>query len=403
MTASFSDLFKPGLPAPAQKWIGWPAFNFVGGHNDEGSIPVDALRAAMDRVLLKEGPTLATYFLQSGPQEYLPLRSYLVDKLKAYSGINCNTDEILLTSGSLQALDLVNGLFLEAGDTVMVEESNYGGVFTKLNSLSINMITVSVDQDGMNMDDLEAKLADCEAKAIKPRFIYTIPTVHNPTGTIMTLERRLRLIEIAKSKQIPIFEDECYADLIWDGERPPALRGLDDSGLVVYVGSFSKCIAPALRVGFIVADWAVIAQILPMKGDAGSGALEQMLLAEFCPEHFDTHIVSLRKTLENKLDVLIAALEENFGTEAEFERPPGGIFLWVKLPEVVDTTRLASIAAESGVEVNPGRGWSLESDAGNWIRICFANPTHETLKQGVANLAQISRDEFGHPRHIANR
>ena len=237
MTASFSDLFKPGLPAPAQKWIGWPAFNFVGGHNDEGSIPVDALRAAMDRVLLKEGPTLATYFLQSGPQGYLPLRSYLVDKLKAYSGINCNTDEILLTSGSLQALDLVNGLFLEAGDTVMVEESNYGGVFTKLNSLSINMITVSVDQDGMNMDDLEAKLADCEAKAIKPRFIYTIPTVHNPTGTIMTLERRLRLIEIAKSKQIPIFEDECYADLIWDGERPPALRGLDDSGLVVYVAA----------------------------------------------------------------------------------------------------------------------------------------------------------------------
>jgi 2-aminoadipate transaminase len=214
MKAPFSDLFKPGLPAPAQKWTGWPEFNFVGGHNDEASIPVDALKEAMDRVLTREGSTLGTYFLQSGPLGFAPLREYLTDKLARYSGIKCETDEILLTSGSLQALDLVNGLFLNAGDTVIVEESNYGGIFAKLNARSVNMVAVTVDEDGMIIDDLEAKLADLESKSIKPKYIYTIPTVHNPTGTILTLERRLRLIEIAKSKQIPIFEDECYADLI---------------------------------------------------------------------------------------------------------------------------------------------------------------------------------------------
>jgi 2-aminoadipate transaminase len=402
MKINHAELFNPNLPAPAPRWNGFPEFNFVGGHNDAGSLPVDLLRAAADRVLARHGSDLATYYLQSGPQGYRPLREYLVQKLKAYSGMDCDPDEILLTSGSLQGMDLVNSLLVRAGDTVIVEESNYGGVFGKLDKLSVNMVTVPVDEEGMNMDALEAALASLKQQDIKPRFIYTIPTVHNPTGTIMTLARRERLLELARASSILVIEDECYADLIWDGQRPAALRGLDNSGLVIHIGSFSKTIAPALRVGYIAADWAVIAQLLSLKTDAGSGALEQMLLSEFCVENFDDHLSKLRVALEKKLDVLIEALEANFGTDAEFEKPPGGIFLWVKLLGEVDTSRLAQVAAAQGVEINPGREWSREQAAGNWIRICYASPTVETIRQGISKLAKISREEFGYPRFVAN-
>ena len=381
---------------------GFPEFNFVGGHIDEPTVPVDALRKAADAVLAREGSTLATYFLQSGPQGYRPLREFLVRKLKSYCDIDCTADEVLLTSGSLQAMDLVNGILLNAGDTVIVEESNYGGAFTKLDALGVNMVTLPLDDDGMRMDVLADALENLKQSDIRPKYIYTIPTVHNPTATILSLERRHRMIELARAHEVPIFEDECYADLVWEGNRPPALRALDDTGMVIHIGTFSKTIAPALRVGYIVADWPVLARLLSIKGDAGSGALEQMVLAEFCPDHFDAHVTGLNRMLEGKLDALIDALNENFGTSVEFTRPPGGIYLWVKLPAEVDTSRLAVVAGASGVAVNPGAEWSRGSDAGNWVRICYANPPIETIRNGIANLAEICHREFGVPVVSAN-
>jgi len=330
------------------------------------------------------------------------LREFLVKKLKRYADITCTADNILITSGSLQAIDLINGIFLDRGDTVIVEESNYGGVLSRLNSLGVNMIKIPVDGDGMRDDVLESELKRLADQGIKPKYIYTIPSIHNPTGTILSEARRRRMIALAQSYRVPIFEDECYSDLVWDQTRPPALRALDDSGLVIHVGSFSKCIAPALRVGYIVADWPVLAQILAVKADAGSGALEQMVLAEFCNKHFDDHVAALNKTLEAKLDTLIEALNANFGTAADFQRPKGGIFLWVRLPDSVETTKLAAVAGAAGVAVNPGAEWSLGADADHWIRICFASPTHEELRAGMARLAEICHAEFGTPSISAN-
>ena len=402
MTFDFSPLLRDDLPKPAAPWGGFPQFNFVGGNNDERSVPVDALREAADTVLAREGATLGTYFLHSGPLGYLPLREFLVKKLKRYADITCTADNILITSGSLQAIDLINGIFLDRGDTVIVEESNYGGVLSRLNSLGVNMIKIPVDGDGMRDDVLESELKRLADQGIKPKYIYTIPSIHNPTGTILSEARRRRMIALAQSYRVPIFEDECYSDLVWDQTRPPALRALDDSGLVIHVGSFSKCIAPALRVGYIVADWPVLAQILAVKADAGSGALEQMVLAEFCNKHFDDHVAALNKTLEAKLDTLIEALNANFGTAADFQRPKGGIFLWVRLPDSVETTKLAAVAGAAGVAVNPGAEWSLGADADHWIRICFASPTHEELRAGMARLAEICHAEFGTPSISAN-
>lgn len=172
---------------------------------------------------------------------------------------------------------------------------------------------------------------------------------------------------------------------------------------MIHIGSFSKSIAPALRVGFIAAPWGIMSRILSVKHDAGSGALEQMVLAEFCAEHFESHVGMLNKTLEKKLDTLISALDKSFGSSVEFQRPPGGIFLWLKLPEGVDSSRLAEVALAGGVSVNPGREWSKGGDAGQYIRICYANPDHETIRTGIARLADICHAEFGVPEIGGNR
>ena len=155
-------------------------------------------------------------------------------------------------------------------------------------------------------------------------------------------QRRLELLKLVGEYGVPIFEDDCYADLIWDGRAPPALYAMSKRGGVIHIGSFSKSIAPALRVGYIVAPWEMLSRILPLKTDAGSGALEQMVLAEFCASHFDEHVPKLTRGLRAKLETLMEALAEQFGTAAEFEDPKGGIFLWVKLPDIVDTLKLGA-------------------------------------------------------------
>ena len=240
-------------------------------------------------------------------------------------------------------------------------------------------------------------------RGIRPKYIYTIPTVQNPTGTIMGEQRRLELLKLSEEYGVPIFEDDCYADLIWDGRRPPAIYAMSKRGGVIHIGSFSKSIAPALRVGYIVAPWEILSRILPLKTDAGSGALEQMVLAEFCARHFNDHVPKLTRGLRAKLDTLMEALAEQFGTAAEFEDPKGGIFLWVKLPDVVDTLKLAQASLAAGVAINPGPEWSTDKATAR-AGCGSASPVPRTkqIRQGVAALAEVCRREFGVPARSAN-
>ena len=354
-------------------------------------------------MLRREGATLATYGLNSGPQGYLPLREFLAKKLSNHAGIGCSPDEILITSGSMQGLDLVNSLLLTRGDTVLIEQETYGGALTKLTKLGVNTIGIPLDDEGLRLDVVRQTLEELKAKGIKPKYIYTIPTVQNPTGAIMGEKRRAELIKLAAEYGVMIFEDECYSDLIWSGERPRSIYAMANGEGVIFIGSFSKSIAPALRVGYIVAKWDILGRILGLKQDAGSGALEQMILAEFCTKHFATHVPELNKTLHAKLQVLREALAEQFGTAAEFGDPPGGIYLWIKLPDVVDTQKLAQAALAAGVSLNPGPEWSTnKAYTRSRLRLCFANPEPETIRQGVAVLAEVCRREFGVPLRSAN-
>ncbi len=405
MTAPFdlAPLLAPGTPPPAVKWNGFPKYNFVGGHNDAKQVPVQALIDAATAVLKREGATLATYGLNSGPLGYRPLREFLSGKLKGHAAIDCTADEILVTSGSLQGLDLVNTLLLAKGDTILIEKETYGGALSRLAKFGVNIVGIPLDDDGMRMDALGAKLEELKGKGITPKYIYTIPTVQNPTGSIMPEARRKEMIALARQYGTMIFEDECYSDLVWSGKRPPSIYALAGGEGVIFIGSFSKSIAPALRVGYIVAKWEILARILGLKQDAGSGALEQMVLAEFCTRHFHDHVPKLNKVLSHKLQTLREALAEQFGTAAEFGNPPGGIYLWVKLPDNVDTVKLGQAALAAGVSLNPGPEWSVDKGYAKCrLRLCFANPEPETIKQGVAVLAEVCRREFGVPLRSAN-
>jgi 2-aminoadipate transaminase len=252
------------------------------------------------------------------------------------------------------------------------------------------------------MDALESILKDQRERGISPKFIYTIPTVQNPTGSIMPMERRHQLLALSEQYEVPIFEDECYTDIAWEAETPRSLYGLDPTR-VVHIGSFSKSLAPALRVGYIVASWDVLSRVLARKTDAGSPAIEQMVIADYFGARFEEHLATLKPALRRKLDVMVDALEREFGTSAELFVPKGGIFLWLKLPDHVDVRSFAQSALDQGVAFNPGPEWACDPEAAkSYMRLCFALPNEETIREGIAELARICFEHIGVPERRAN-
>ena len=400
---SLSSLFSPKLPPPAGRFTGMPRYNFVGGHNDASQIPVAELAQAAESVLSENGALLAIYNLGHGPQGYGPLRDFVAEKLGGGPGIRCTREDVLITSGSLQGMDLVNEVLVAPGDMVILEEFTYGGAITKVQKLGANFIGAPVDEDGIRIDALRNILEDQRRRGVTPKYIYTIPTVQNPTGSIMPLERRKQLVELAREFGTAIFEDECYADLVWSGERPPALYSLDPSR-VIHIGSFSKSLAPALRIGYAVAEWPALSRMIACKTDAGTGAIEQMIIADYFGREFEPHVRELKSALREKLDTMIEALEAEFGTAAELFVPKGGIFLWLKLPDHVDVRRLVKPAADAGLTFNPGPEWACDAEAAkSYMRLCFALPSKADIRDGVAELARICFEHTGVPVRSSNR
>lgn len=205
----FAPLLPAGLPAPAARWTGLAKYSFVGGNNDPEQVPVDGLLEAINAVLKREGKNLATYNLAHGPQGYLPLRQFLTEKLKRDAGIACTPEEIMIVSGSLQALDLVNHTLLAKGDTVLIEQETYQGSLNRLTRLGVNAVGIPLDGEGIRIDALAAALADHKRRGITPKYIYTIPTVQNPTGSILPEGRRAEMLKLSREYGVPVFEDDC--------------------------------------------------------------------------------------------------------------------------------------------------------------------------------------------------
>jgi 2-aminoadipate transaminase len=395
-------LLVGNLPEPAGRWSGFPEFNFIGGHNDPVQIPVDALAEAAAAVIRREGSKLALYNLAQGPQGYEGLRDFVAAKLSSHRAIPCTRDDILITSGSGQGIDIIGRLFLGRGDTVLVEEYSYGGALTKLKKSGMNIVGIPLDEHGIRIDALSAILDDLKARGVQPKYIYTIPTIQNPTGSVLPLERRHQLLALARAHNVLIFEDECYADLVWSGESPPALYALGPD-CVVHIGSFSKTLAPALRVGYAIAPWPLLSRMIASKGDSGTGAVDQMVVAEYFSRSFDSHVRSLTDVLHHKRDTMIEAVEQHFGSAAELWRPEGGIFLWFKLPDSVDVRKLVKPAADAGIAFNPGPEWACDADAAkSHLRLCFGLPSPQQIRDGVAAFARVCYEQTGIPAISAN-
>jgi 2-aminoadipate transaminase len=403
----YERLFRKGVPAAAPRFTGFPKYNFIGGHNDPTMLPVEALADCAAAVLRREGASLSLYNLGHGPLGHRGMRDLVVDKLRRHRGIETTREEVLLTSGSLQGLDLVNSLLLEAGDTVLFEELSYGGAISRVRTLGVEAVPMPLDAEGIRMDALSDTLDALKARGVTPKYIYTIPTIQNPTGSILPLERREQLLKLARAHGVPVFEDECYADLIWGGQGighdvPPALYAMDP-GQVIHIGSFSKTLAPALRSAYAVAPWPVLSRLVSLKTDAGSASVEQMLVAEYFSKHFDSHVAALSGVLKEKLDVMVEAVEREFGSAAECFVPKGGIFLWIRLPAEVDVRKLVKPAAERGIAFNPGPEWAVVPDqASSQLRLCFALPSKEEIREGVAAFAKVCFEQTGIPARSGN-
>ncbi|MBS0640635.1 MAG: PLP-dependent aminotransferase family protein [Acetobacteraceae bacterium] len=399
----YSRLYRNGLPDPAPKWAPFPKYYFIGGNNDPEQIPIEGLIDAAASVLRREGSKLAIYNLGLGPQGYPGLRQFVADKSKKHRGINLPIDDVLITTGSGQGLDMISNMLINPGDTILAEEYCYQGALNRFRKLGAKIEGMKLDADGIVIDALSSQLADLKSRGITPKFIYTIPTIQNPTASILPLDRRHALLRLAREYNVCIFEDECYADLIWDGiEAPPALYALDPE-CVLHIGSFSKCLAPALRLGYLFAPWEQMKRLLPLKGDSGTGALDQMVVAEYFSKTFDTHVNHLNGVLREKLRVMTEAVEREFGASAECWTPKGGIFLWIKLPESVDVRKLIKPAAEAGLVFNEGPAWAVSADNSfNSLRLCFAMPDHQTIRDGVATLAQVCYEQTGIPIRSGN-
>ncbi len=310
---------------------------------------------------------------------------------------------MLITTGSGQGIDIVNRLLLAPGDTVLVEEFSYAGAITKARKAGARVVGMPLDEDGIRPDALGNILADLKGKGVTPKYIYTIPTIQNPTGSILPLERRQALLTLARDYGVAVFEDECYADLLWqEVEAPPALYALDPAQ-VIHIGSFSKSLAPALRVGYAIAQWTVLSRMIACKSDSGTGALDQMIVAEYFTHHFAAHVTELSAGLNEKLATMQDALEREFGAAVETWRPRGGIFLWMKLPNSVDVRTLVKPAADRGIAFNPGPEWACDADAAaSHLRLCFALPSKQQIREGVAALARVCWEQTGIPAQSAN-
>jgi len=409
MSASvFADatIFADGLPAPAPEFGGLPRYNFIGGHNDPVHVPIEGLVQAAADVIRREGADLAFYNLAKGPQGHPGLRAVVADKLKRHRGIDAPADDVLITTGSGQAINMITRMMVNPGDTVLLEEFCYAGSITRFKAAGAKVLAMKVDDEGIDMDALAAQLAALKAQGVRPKFIYTIPTIQNPTGSVLPLDRRHKLIALCREYGVPIFEDECYADLVWAGSAPPALYGLAPD-MVLHIGSFSKTLAPALRLGYIVTPWSIMSKLIPLKADSGTGALDQMIVAEYFGKHFDKHVPHLTAVLNDKLATMVEAVEREFGTHAELYKPKGGIFLWIKLPDSVDVTKLLKPAADVGVAFNPGPEWAIDPvTSKSHLRLCFGSASKQDIIEGVKLFAKVCFENTGIPPrsdNVANR
>ncbi len=353
--------------------------SFAGGLPAPELFPVEAVAAAHADVLAREGAAALQYSTTEG---FGPLREWLCARLNA-RGIRCGPDEVLITTGSQQGIDLVAKVLVDPGDEVVVESPSYLAALQTFASYEASFAVVASDERGMDVGDLERVLA-----GRRPKLIYTVPEFQNPCGTTLGTERRGRLLDLAREHGVPVLEDHAYGELRFRGAAPPPLAALDDSGLVVHLGTFSKTLAPGLRVGWLVAPRAVVRRLAVAKQavDLHTSTLAQRALARLLETFdYDGHLVRLRATYGERCAAMLTALDR-FPAGTRFTRPEGGLFIWVELPGGIDGEALLEDALREKVAFVPGAPFYAAAPRADRIRLNFSNRPAEGISEGMRRL-----------------
>jgi 2-aminoadipate transaminase len=381
--------------------------SFAGGLPAPELFPIAEAQAAACRVLADDGMEALQYGLTEG---FVPLRQFIVDRMSRY-GIRAKTENVLITNGSQQALDLIGKLLLNPGDRVLVEEPTYLGALQAWNAYQAEYISVPSDDAGLCTDLLEAALR------VGPKFMYVLPNFQNPGGTTLPLERRLEVVRLSNKYGIPVVEDDPYGALRFEGEHLPPLVALDSDfqtnagsdgrgymeGNVIYLGTFSKTLAPGLRLGWVVAPVEIIDQLVMAKQgtDLHTPTFNQMLAWELVRDGFmDEHVRVIRRVYRERRDVMLAALGRHFPEGCSWTHPEGGLFLWARVPEWIDTADLLKEAVQFKVAYVPGFAFYAESGhGGNTMRLNFSNAQPAQIEEGIRRLGDLLKKKVAQSAH----
>ena len=364
-------------------------YDFAIAYPDPGSLPLGGLVDSLSEALREEGADLALY---PDVQGYEPLRRYVAEKLGRDRAMRVDHESVVLGDGSSQHISQVIGMFVDRGDMVVTEDFFYTGTLATMRMNGADVRGVECDEHGMVPEALDQTLAQAAAEGRTAKLIYTIPTFQNPQGWTMTLDRRRALIDISREHGVPVFEDDCYVDLRYDGENVPAIHSLDPSGQVMYVASFSKTIAPGMRMGYFVGPEEVVGRLRTLRKGGGSGVNQFAALAieRYARSGLDQHIDEINDIQRQRRDAMLAALGECFGDRAEWSRPEGGLYLWLKMPEGTDIAALRDDALGAGVGYQPGPMFAPDGVSGaNCARLCFGYNTPDEIHEGIERMARV--------------
>jgi len=376
--------------------------SFAGGLPAPEMFPVEEFKQASDKVLAEFGAKALQYGATEG---YFPLRSLIVQQMARY-GIHAKEDNVLLTSGSQQALDMIGRLLINPGDKVLTESPTYLGALQAWSAYQARYVTVPIDQDGMRTELLE------EALRSGPKFMYILPNFQNPGGVTLALERRMKLVQMADHYGIPLVEDDPYGQLRYSGEHLPPLVVLDHEhlesrasdghgyfeGNVIYTSTFSKTLAPGLRLGWIVAPVEVIKRCVQAKQgmDLHTSSFVQMVAYEVAKDGFlEQHVRRIRQVYAHRRDVMLAAMERYFPEEVQWTRPAGGLFLWAWMPEGMDAAALLKVAVDTQrVAFVPGHAFYPDGQGKNTMRLNFSNAAPEMIEEGIRRLGVVLKGQM---------
>lgn len=371
--------------------------SFAGGLPAPDVFPIEKFKEAAEVVLTEMGESALQYGTTEG---YQPLREMIAKNASKY-GLQISADNVLITAGSQQALDLMGRIFINRGDRVLVESPTYLGALQAWNAYGVKYITIPFDDNGMRTDMLES----CLRTGLK--FIYVLPNFQNPTGVTLSRERRKQLVEISNAYGVPILEDDPYGQLRYEGDHLPPVVVFDDeirakevpvySGNVIYTSTFSKILAPGLRLAWVVAPIDVIKKLVQAKQgcDLHTSTLTQYIAYQVSNSPWmKIHIQFIRKIYKERRDVMIQTLEEFMPEGVQWTKPKGGLFLWVTLPENCDTTALFSTAVEAKVAYVPGTSFHPLGGGLNTMRLNFSYSKPEIIREGIKRLAKVLKENM---------